>query len=71
MHISDTVKRALLNDEGTLGMIYKTVRDIEEINIPEIVKFSKRYKVSEKKLQDIILFAIQDVNDFESLLKAS
>ena len=71
IHISDLSKNALLYDEGTLGMLYKVVRDIEEFNVPEIVAFSKKYKIAEEAIQEVILKSIEDVNSFESKLKAS
>ncbi len=70
IHISDISKKALLYGEGTLGILYKVVRDIEEFNISEIVKFSKKYKVAEEKIQDIIIKSIEEVNNFEADLKA-
>ena len=71
IHISELSKKALLYDEGTLGMLYKVVRDIEEFNIAEIITFSKRYKVAEEEIQEIILRAMEDVNNFEKALKES
>ncbi len=71
IHISDIAKKALLKDEGTLGMLYKVVRDIEEFNINAIVDFSKKYKLKAEEIQEIILQSIEDVNSFESSLKAS
>ncbi len=68
MHISDIAKKALLDDSGTLGLIYKLVRDIEDFNITGIMAFSKRYKLQEDKLQKIILSSIEDVNSFEETL---
>ena len=70
IHISELSKDALLYDKGTLGMLYKVVRDIEEFNINEIVAFSKRFKVAEEAIQEIILKSIEEVNLFESNLKA-
>lgn len=69
IHISDISKNALLHDSGTLGMLYKVVRDIEEYNVPEIVAFSKKYKLAESALQDVILKSIEDVNSFEKSLR--
>lgn len=71
IHISDIAKKALLHDEGTLGMLYKLVRAVEDFNVAEIVAFSKRYKVAEESIQEVILKSIEDVNEFESSLKAS
>lgn len=71
IQISDISKNALLHDEGTLGMLYKVVRDIEEFNINEIIVFSKRYKVAEEDIQTVILESIKDVNSFEASLRAS
>lgn len=71
IHISDISKKALLNDDGTLGLIYKATRDIEEFNIAEIDKFSKKYKLATDSLQEIIIKSMQDVNSFENSLKSS
>ncbi len=71
IHISDKVKSALLYDEGTLGELYKVVRDIEEFNISSLVSFSDKYKLKEEKIQDIILKSIEDVNSFEDIMQAS
>lgn len=70
IHISELSKNALLYDKGTLGMLYKAVRDIEEFNVNEIVAFSKKYKVAEKAIQEVILKSIEEVNLLESNLKA-
>lgn len=71
IHISELSRDALLYDKGTLGILYKVVRDIEEFNVNEIVAFSKRYKVAEEAIQEVILKSIEDVNSFESSLQAS
>lgn len=71
IHISDIAKKALLNDEGTLGMLYRVVRDIEDYNITRIVAFSKRYKVAEESIQEVILNAIENVNEFEKAMEDS
>ncbi len=71
IHISDIAKKALLRDEGTLGMLYKIVRDIEEFNVSEIVAFSKKYRLVEDAIQEVILQAIENVNKFEKSLKDS
>ncbi|MCD4667293.1 MAG: HDOD domain-containing protein [Sulfurimonas sp.] len=69
IHISDVSKKALLNDEGTLGLIYKVIRDIEEFNVVEIDNFCKKYKLATDLLQDIIIKSMQEVNSFENALK--
>jgi len=69
INISDITKQALLKDEGTLGAIYKVVRDIEDFNLQEIVAFSKKYKLVEESIQEVILQAIEDVNEFERSFK--
>ena len=69
IHISELSREALLYDKGTLGMLYKAVRDIEEFNIDAIVAFSKKYKVAEEAIQEVILKGIEDTNNFERHLK--
>lgn len=69
IHISELSRDALLHDKGTLGMLYKTVRDIEEFNVAEIVAFSKKYRVAEEAIQEVILKSIEDVNSFEKHLE--
>lgn len=69
IHISELATKALLRDEGTLGMLYKVVRDIEDFNVPAIVAFSKKYRVDEEKIQEVILRGIEDVNEFEASLQ--
>ena len=71
IHISDIAKKALLHDEGTLGILYKVVRDIEEFNVEAITAFTNRYKVATDEIQEIILQSIEDVNSFEVALKSS
>lgn len=71
INISEYSKDALLYDKGTLGMLYKVVRDIEEFNIAEIVAFSQKYKVAEEAIQEVILKSIEDTNSFEKSLNAS
>ncbi|MDQ7044808.1 MAG: HDOD domain-containing protein [Sulfurimonas sp.] len=71
IHISDIAKQALLHDEGTLGMLFKLVRAIEVFDVAEIVAFSKRHKVAEEDVQNVIMQSIEDVNALESSLRAS
>ncbi len=71
INISDIAKKALLKDEGTLGMLHKAVRDIEDFNISAISDFSKRYRVLEESIQEVILAAIENVNEFEESMKNS
>jgi hypothetical protein len=54
-----------LYDKGTLGILYKTVRDIEEFNVNELVAFCKKYSLSEEILQEVILQGMDNVNQFE------
>jgi len=71
IHVSDLTKNAILYDEGTLGTLYKTVRDIEEFNISEIMNFCEKYKLEESSVQEIILECIDEVNALEKSLKVS
>jgi len=68
IHVSEIAKKALLHDEGTLGMLYKLVRDIEDFNIQAITEFTDRYKVAGEELQNVILKSIEEVNRFENAL---
>lgn len=69
IHISDISKKALLYDEGTLGKLYKLVRDIEEFKIEEIVMFCEKYKLEGEKLQEIIFNSLESVSAFELALR--
>ena len=71
IYISDIAKKALLYDEGTLGMLYKLVRDVEEFNISSIDSFSNKYKIAQQDLQELILNSIEDVDKFESSMQVS
>jgi len=71
LYISDISREALLNDKGTLGIIYKLVRDIEEFNVVEIDNFTKKYKLASDTLEEIILQSMQEVNNFEVALQSS
>ena len=52
-------------------MLYKVVRAVEDFNVAEIVEFSKRYKVAEEDIQNVILKSIEDVNTFEDSMKGT
>jgi EAL and modified HD-GYP domain-containing signal transduction protein len=65
MHISEDVKNAILNDEGTLGRAYALVRDIEVFNVKAIESFEKRYSLESDTIEKIVVKSIEDVNSFE------
>ena len=65
INISDEVKNALLDDEGTFGDIYKVVRSVEDMNINAIVDFEMRYKLAPNKIKNIIMDSIEAVAKFE------
>ena len=66
MHISDSIKNALLKDEGTLGRVYALVRNIEVFNVKAIENFEKNYLLHPDILEKLVIKNIEDVNSFEN-----
>ena len=65
MNVSQDVCDALLEDEGTLGEIFKLVRAIEECDEIAVSNFEKQHKLKSGKIEQVYLQAMEDVNDFE------
>lgn len=65
MNVSDSVKSALLHDEGTLGKLYVVVRDIEAFNIGSITEFASKYKVAMDDIQRVVVQSMENVNNFQ------
>ncbi|MCW8955073.1 MAG: EAL domain-containing protein [Sulfurimonas sp.] len=66
MHVDDTVKSALLDDEGILGEIYALVRDIEKFNTQAISEFAKKYNLDKNAIDELSLSSMQEVTAFEN-----
>ncbi|WP_297441627.1 EAL domain-containing protein [Sulfurimonas sp.] len=66
INVSDPVKDALLEDAGLLGDIYKTVRDIENIEVYDIFKFEQKYKLAPGSIDRAVMEAIEKVNEFNN-----
>ncbi len=66
IHVSDTVKNAILNESDILGEIYKLVKDIEAFNIQAEADFELRYGLEEGTVKELIVKSIEETNKFEN-----
>ena len=66
IHVSDTVKNAILNESEILGEIYKLVKDIEAFNIQAEADFELRYGLEEGTIKELIVKSIEETNKFEN-----
>lgn len=65
IHVSDSVKAAVLNDAGLLGEIYAVVRATESFDIQEIMAFERKHNLEKGTLKNLVIKAIEHVNEFE------
>ena len=66
IHVSDSVKEAVLDDKGTLGEIYAVVRATESFDVDEIMAFERKYKLGKDSIKNLVIEAIEHVNEFEN-----
>ena len=66
IHVSDTVKNAILNESDILGEIYKLVKDIEAFNTQAEADFEMRYGLEEGTIKELIVKSIEETNKFEN-----
>jgi len=69
MHVSDTVKLAVLQDEGLLGEIFALVRDIEAFNTEAVEAFEQKYKLNKGAINHVIVKSMEGVEAFEDPIK--
>lgn len=65
IHISDSVKGAILNENDTLGEIYKLVKDIEAFDTDAEFEFEKRYGLKHGTVKDLVVKSIEETSKFE------
>ncbi|MDQ7066780.1 MAG: HDOD domain-containing protein [Sulfurimonas sp.] len=65
MNISQEVREAILNEKGTLGEIFKLVKDIEKFDSYAVDVFEKKHTLDRGSIEQIVFQAMQDVNSFE------
>jgi EAL and modified HD-GYP domain-containing signal transduction protein len=65
MHVGDAIKKALLEDEGTLGEIYALVRDIESFHTQGIADFVQRHNLKKSMIDELSLKSMQGLTAFE------
>lgn len=66
IHISDSVKYAVLNQSGTLGEIYKLVKDIEAFDVEAEMEFETRYGLEHGTIKELVVKCIEETNKFEN-----
>lgn len=66
IHISETVKKAILQESDTLGEIYKLVKSIEAFDTEAQVEFEIRYGLEQGTLKELIVKSIEETNKFEN-----
>ena len=65
-HFSDSVKEAVLDDAGLFGEIYAVVRATESFDIDEITVFERKHNLEQGTLKNLLIEAIEYVNEFEN-----
>ena len=65
IHISDSVKDAILKGDDTLGEIYKLVKAIEAFDTEAEFEFEKRYGLEHGVIKDLIVKSIEETSKFE------
>jgi len=66
IHISETVKNAILNEGDTLGEIYKLVKNIEAFDTEAEAEFEIRYGLEQGTIKELIVKSIEETNKFEN-----
>ena len=66
IHVSEKVKNALLYESGTLGEIYKVVKNIGDFDMEALVKFEKSYGLKVGSVKELVDKYTQEVNKFEN-----
>ena len=66
IHISETVKNAILKEGDTLGEIYKLVKDIEAFDTDAEAAFEVRYGLAQGTVKELVLKSIEETNKFEN-----
>jgi len=68
MNISQDVKSALLEKEGTLGDIYNVIGCMEHFDVESIAAFNVKYNLATDEIEHIMIKSIENVNSFEDAL---
>ncbi|WP_457750080.1 EAL and HDOD domain-containing protein [Sulfurimonas sp.] len=66
IHVSDSVKDAIVNDKGILGEIYALVRATESFDVDEVMVFERKYKLKSGSIKNVVIQAMHYVNEFEN-----
>jgi len=66
IHISETVKNAILKEGDTLGEIYKLVKSIEAFDTEAEVEFEVRYGLAQGTVKELVVKSIEETNKFEN-----
>ena len=66
IHVSDSVKEAVLDDKGFLGEIYAVVRATESFDVDEVMAFERKYKLDKGSIKNLVIQAIEHVSEFEN-----
>jgi len=67
IHISDSVKNAILNQSGTLGDILKLVKEIEAFDIEAEVAFEIKYGLEQGSIKELVLKSLAETTMSERL----
>ena len=66
MHISESVKEALLHERGLLGEIYRLVKAIENFDTMAVAQFELSHKLRSGALNEIVVESLQEVQKLEN-----
>jgi len=66
IHVSDSVKEAVLDDAGVLGEIYAVVRATEFFDVDEVMAFERKHKLDKGSIKNLVIQAIEHVSEFEN-----
>ena len=66
LNIDFKIKEALLEYGGVLGEIYKFAIDIESFDVTSIEKFTDKYNINIKELENLTLEVIKNSNNLNN-----
>lgn len=66
IHVSDSVKEAILDDKGLFGEIYRVVRATEAFDIDEMMAFERKYNLDKDTVKGLVMKGIEHVSEFEN-----
>lgn len=66
IHVSDSVKEAVLDDKGLFGEIYRVVRATEAFDIDGMIAFERSHNLEKGTVKELVMKGIEHVGEFEN-----